>query len=154
MASLWNRLTTVLVDNAGNICKVVFCVGAAVTDPGGLVAVAIRNAVLAVTKAGSPRRELGTEAGAAGTDTAGSGPYSAIEDRAVMTFRGDDNSTMNMEIPSPKALMFVADTNQVDPTETHVAAWITWIEDNAKGLFGQGLTFVKGERTRKIQMKH
>jgi|SRR5579872_5246977 len=152
--SAWNRASMVLRDNLGNICKVVFLVGAAVIDPGGTVINAMRAAVQAVTKALSPRAELGTESGASGTSTAGTGPFSAVEDRAVMTFRAADNSTINMEIPAPKALMFTTGTTQVDPTETHVAAWITWVQTNACSLFGQSLTFVKGERTRKKQMKH
>jgi hypothetical protein len=147
-------LTTVLRDNAGNICKVVFAVAAAVTDPSGGVSAAIRAAIQGVTKALSPRAELGTEAGAAGATSAGTGAFSAIEDRAVMTFRCDDNSTMNLEIPSPKPLMFVSGTSTVDPTQTDVAAWILYLQTNARGLFGQAITFVKGERTRKKQMKH
>jgi hypothetical protein len=152
--SAWNRLTTVLRDNAGNICKVVFAVAAAVTDPGGSIANTIRDAILGVTKALSPRREVGTEAGPAGDTVAGTGAFSAVEDRAVMTFRADDNSTLNMEIPGPMELMFTTGTTSVDPLQTDVAAWISWVQDNSVSLFNRPLVFVKGERTRKQQMKH
>jgi hypothetical protein len=147
-------LNVLLQDNAGNIAKVVITVAAAVVDPGGTVANAVRAAIVGVTKALSPRAELGTEAGASGGSSAGTGPFSAIEDRAVMTFRADDNSTLNLEVPAPKALMFTTGTTVVDPTQTDVAAWITFLELNACSLFGQPITFVKGERTRKKQMKH
>jgi len=154
LASLWARASILLQDNAGNIAKVVVLVAAAAIDPSGGAIAALRTAIVAVTKALSPRAESGTQAGAAGEDTAGDGAYSAIEDRAVLTFRGDDNSTYNYEVPCPKPDIFLTGTDTVDPGNAAVVAYYQWIEDNCVGTFGQELTFVRGERTRKKQMKH
>jgi len=154
MASLWARASILLQDYAGNIAKVVVLVAAAALDPSGGAVAALRTAIVAVTKALSPRAETGTQAGAAGGTTAGTGAYSAIEDRAVLTFRGDDNSTYNYEVPAPKPAIFITGTDTIDPANADVLAYTNWIAANTKGSFGQTLTFVRGERTRKKQMKH
>lgn len=153
MASLWARASILLQDNAGNIAKVVVLVAAAAIDPGGTVIQALQAAMQACTKAFSGRAESGTQAGAAGATDAGTGPYSAIEDRAVLVFRAADNSTMNYELPAPKAICFVPGSDRVDETQADVASFISFIEINCVGKFGQELTYVKGERTRKKQMK-
>lgn len=149
MASLWARASILLRDKGGNICKVIVLVAAAALDPSGGAVAALRAAIVAITKSLSSRAETGTQAGPAGLDVAGSGDYRDIEDKAVLTFRGDDNSTYNYMLPSPKDLVFVAGSDQVDADQPDVDAFVSWIEDNCQGSFGQALVFVKGERTRK-----
>jgi len=41
----------------------------------------------------------------------------------------------------------------VDPTDAAVAALIAFVHGTSVGFFGQTLTFVKGIRSRKKQMK-
>lgn len=149
MATLWARASILLQDKGANICKCVVLVAAAALDPSGGAVAAIRTAIQAITKALSSRAETGTQAGAAGSSSAGTGNYCNVEDRATLTFRGDDNSTYNYELPSPKATIFVAGSDVVDPADAALLAYTNWIAANCKGSFGQTLTFVRGERTRK-----
>lgn len=123
-------------------------------DPGGSVAAAVRAAVQGVTKAISPRAELATEAGPAGSTSTGTGPFSAIEDRVVLTWRAADNSTLNQEIPGPVDTIFITGTTKLDLTNTDVMAWETFVNLNCCSQFGQSISLVGGERTRKKQMKH
>jgi hypothetical protein len=149
MATLWARASILLRDKGKNICKCVVLVAAAALDPSGGAVAAIRAAIQAITKAVSSRAETGTQAGPAGATVAGAGSYRNSEDKAVLTFRGDDNSTYNFELPAPKATIFLPGSDVVDIDDPDLEAYVGWIEDNCVGSFGQELTFVKGERTRK-----
>jgi len=149
MASLWTRASILLQDKGANICKCVIIVAAAALDPSGGAVAAVRAAIQAITKALSSRAETGTQAGAAGASVAGTGNYCNVEDRAVLTFRADDNSTYNYELPAPKATIFLPGSDVVDPADVALKAYTDWIAANCVGSFGQPITFVKGERTRK-----
>jgi hypothetical protein len=151
--SAWTRVSVLLQDNAGNIAKVVFAVAAAAFDPSGSVIQAVATAIQGVTKALNSRQESGTEAGAVGATNPGTGAYSTVEDRLTLTFRGDDNSTFTYEVPAPISTDFDADTVTANPGDTHMAAYISFIQTYCVGSAGQALTFVKGERTSKKQMK-
>lgn len=149
MAGPWARASILLRDQGGNICKCVVLVAAAAIDPSGVAVKAIQAAIQAITKAVSPRAETGTQAGAAGATTTGTGNFNNVEDRATLTFRADDNSTYNFEIPGPKETIFLPGTDVVDPADAALLAYTNWISANCKGSFGQDITFVRGERTRK-----
>jgi len=149
MAAFWTRASILLRDNGANICKCIVLVAAAAIDPSGGAVAAIRAAIVAVTKSASPRAETGAQAGPAGATTTGNGAYCNSEDKAVLTFRGDDNSTYNYELPAPKETIFIAHSDVVDPADAALLAFTNWISANCKGSFGQALTFVRGVRVRK-----
>ena len=153
MAGAWARASVLIQDNAGNIAKVVFLVAAAAIDPGGGAISAIQTAIVAITKALSPRAESGAAAGATAA-TPDTGSFAAVEDRATLTFACSDGSTMVYEIPAPIDACFTAGTDTVDPTAGQIAAVISYIEASSVSKYGADLTFVKGIRTRKKQMKH
>src|SRR5580765_5735063 len=141
--SLFARASILLRDKGTNICKCIVLVAAAALDPSGGAVAAIRAAIQAITKAVSPRAETGTQAGAAGDGTTDGGNYCNAEDKMVLTFRGDDNSTYNYELPSPKALCFVPGSDVVDGGQADIVALTGWIASNCKGTFGQTITFVR-----------
>jgi len=145
----WARVSILLQDQGKNIAKVVVLVAAAALDPSGGAVDALRTAIQAITKALSPRAETGTQAGPGGATLAGTGNYCNAEDKVVLTFRGDDNSTYNYEVPSPKATIFLPGSDVVDAADVALKAFTDWVAANCKGSFGQALTFVRGVRTRK-----
>jgi hypothetical protein len=152
MAGAWTRASVLLRDNAGNIAKVFVIVAAAALDPGGGAINALQVAFQAITKAISPRAESGTSNGET-HGSPGTGSFAAVEDRATLTFSAADGSTMLFEIPAPIDACFTAGTDQVDPSAGAIAALIAYIEGNTRSKYDQALTFVKGTRTRKKQMK-
>jgi len=152
MAGAWARASILLRDNLGNIAKVICLVAAGAIDPSGGAIQAIATALQALTKAVSPRQETGTQHGEA-TAAATAGHYGVVEDRMDLTFRADDGSTQIVEIPGPKDACFMTNSDIVDPSNAAVAALISLIHGQSLGFFGQTLTFVKGIRSRKKQMK-
>jgi hypothetical protein len=151
MAGLWARASIILRDNAGNIAKTLVLIASALIDPGGSAVTAIQAALQALTKAVSPRASTSSEATVSGGST-GTGHYSAIEDRMILTFAAADGSTQLVEVPGPIDAAFVLGTDRVDATNTHVAALIGVIEASVS-KFNQALTYVDGIRSRKKQMK-
>ncbi len=147
--AVWARVSILLKDKGNNICKCIVLVAAAALDPSGGAVDALRVAIQAITKALSPRAETGTQAGPGGASVAGAGNYCNSEDKAVLTFRGDDNSTYNYELPAPKSTIFIANSDVVNPASVPLKAFTDWIAAHCKGSFGQTLTFVRGVRTRK-----
>ncbi len=140
-------------DHAGNVAKVVCLVLAAAIDPSGGAIAAIRTAIIAITKAVSPRAESGVQSGEDASGVATSA-YGSIEDRATLTFAAADGSTEVFEIPGPIASSFVSGSDQVAyPGSTPMASVIDYIVGNGVSKFGQALTFVKGTRTKKATMK-
>jgi len=152
MAGAWARVSILLRDNLGNIAKVICLVAAGAIDPSGGAIQAIATALQALTKAVSPRQESGTQNGEA-TASASAGHYGVVEDRMDLTFRADDGSTQVIQIPGPKDTCFMTNSDIVDPTDAAVAALIAFVHGTSVGFFGQTLTFVKGIRSRKKQMK-
>jgi hypothetical protein len=153
MAGVWTRASILLRDNAGNIARVAVLIASAGIDPSGGAVAAIRAAIVAITKAVSPRAETGTSDGT-GSGTAATSDFDAVEDRAELTFAAADGSTMLFEVPAPKTTCFLStNTAIVNPTGTGMASYIGWIEDNAVSKYNQSLKFVKGIRSRKKQMK-
>lgn len=153
MAGLWTRASVVLRDNAGNICKVVFLVAAAAIDPSGGAVAAIRTAIVAITKAVSPRAETGASVGETVTGV-GATDYGTAEDRAILTFSAADGSTEVYEIPGPINACFIAGSDEVDKTGTAILAVIDYITANGLSKFGQDLTYVKGKRGKKNTLKN
>jgi hypothetical protein len=152
MAGVWTRASILLRDRGGNIAKVAVLVAAAALDPAGGAINALQIAFQAITLALSPRAESGTARGGAG-GTPGTGSFAAVEDRATLTFAAADGSTMLFEVPAPVDACFITGTDIVDPDGIAIAAVISFIQDNTKSKYNQALTFVKGKRTRKKQMK-
>ena len=152
MAGLWARASILLRDYGGNVAKVIVIIAAAAIDPSGGAISAITTALQALTNAVSPRRETGTQNGEDIAD-ASAGKSGVVEDRMVLTFRAEDGSTEVVEIPGPTDSCFNTNSDIVNPDNAAVAALIDYIESNGKSLFNQGLTFVKGFRSRKHQMK-
>lgn len=152
MAGIWTRASVLLRDNAGNIARVAVCVAAAAIDPGGGAIAALQTAMVACTKAFSPRAESGASRGETKA-ASGTGSFAAVEDRATLTFSGADGSTMTVEMPAPKDACFIAGTAIVDASETHIKAVIDAYIALGVTKYNQDLTFVKGIRTRKKQMK-
>lgn len=152
MAGAWVRASILLQDNAANIARVAVLVLAAAIDPGGGAIAALQAAIQAVTKARSPRTESGTAAGEApGTPTTGN--FAAVEDRAVLTFSAADGSTEVYEVPAPTNECFLSpDFMKVDPAGDLMDV-ITFYTSTGKSKFNQALTYVKGKRSRKKQMK-
>jgi hypothetical protein len=151
MATVWQRASVLLRDNGGNIAKIFLQVAIAASDPGSGAVHALQLALQALTLATSPRAETGGTAGPSGT-VPGASDYGSVEDRAVLTFAAADGSTMQFDIPGPGAI-FKSDNITVDPANTDVAALITWIQANTVSKYNQALTFVKGLRTSKKEMK-
>jgi hypothetical protein len=150
--SAFTRASILLRDNAGNIAKVFLLVAAAAVDPGGGAIAALQAAIQAITKALSPRAESGGVADGDDEEATAS-DYGTVEDRLVATFSGDDGSTTTFEIPGPIDGIFVTDGVTLDPANSTVAAWITYVQDNFKSQYGGALSFVKGKRSSKKQMK-
>lgn len=152
MATAWARASILFRDNAGNIAKSVVLVLAAAIDPSGGAVAAIRTAAVAIMKAISPRAETGGST--AQTDGAPDpSDYGTVEDRLVATFAGDDGSTTVFEVPGPIDGIFVTDGVTLDPTNTTVASWISYVEATFLSEYGGALTFVKGRRSSKKQLK-
>jgi hypothetical protein len=149
--SAFTRASILFRDNAGNIAKVFVLVAAAAIDPSGGAIAALRAAMVAVMKAVSPRAESGGTAPGDSTAAVAS-DYGTVEDRLVATFAGDDGSTTLFEIPGPIDGIFVTDGLTLDPTNTAVAAWITYVQSNFVSQYGGALSFVKGKRSSKKQM--
>ncbi len=152
MAGAWTRASIVLRDNAGNICKVVFLVAAAAIDPSGGAVDAIRTAIVAITKAVSPRAETGASAGQSISGVTAAA-YGTAEDRAILTFSAADGSTEVYEMPGPKPGCFISGSDEVDRTYAPIGAVIDYIASTGLSKFGQTLTYVKGKRGKKAPLK-
>jgi hypothetical protein len=148
----FTRAAILLRDNAGNIAKVVMLVAAAAIDPGGGAIAALQAAMQAVTKAVSPRAESGGVASGSGGPAVAT-DYGTVEDRLVATFSGSDGSTTLFEVPGPADGIFVTDGVTLDDSNADVIAWFEYIEANFKTQYGGTLTFEKGKRSSKKQMK-
>jgi hypothetical protein len=151
LASLWNRASIVILDNAGNIAKVAVLVAAAVIDPGTGVISAIASAIAAVTSGTVVRTEVGQEASVTGAAAVAS-DYGSVEDRMTLTYTAADGSTGTFEVPTPVDTDF-GPGDRVNMADDSVANLVTLYNSLALSPFGQTITINGGIRTRKKQMK-
>lgn len=79
------------------------------------------------------------------------GSYDDIEDKAFLEFQSaDDGAIYKVSVPAPESVSFLADEETVNPAETNMAAFITYVQTNLTTKYGSGsLTYIKGYRTRK-----
>lgn len=149
--SIWTRASIAFTDNKGRIAKVLICVAAAAIDPSGGAVDAIRAAWITISAALSQRAETGGTGAGAGSAT--SGETGTVEDRLVATFASPDGSTTMFEVPGPIQTMFLPDSVEVDPANAAFIAWKNYVQTNFKSQYGLALSFVKGKRSSKKQMK-
>ena len=100
--------------------------------PNGTVAddaafVALRVAIIGISLAANNRIGIMTEDEAdEQTDLAAQdGAYEDVEDKAVFLFQTEGGGTVQMQIPSPDATIFLADKKTVNPANSLVVALVT-----------------------------
>lgn len=75
------------------------------------------------------------------------GPYPTVKDVALLIFRTSAGTTIRLNVPGPKAAMFVAGSNRVDPDAPIAAAVIAAVMGSLSDAAGNpATTFIQGTR--------
>lgn len=80
-----------------------------------------------------------------------SGEYDTVEDKAVLTFTDDIGNLHRYQVPAPKAAIFSADQETVNPANAAVASVITDMSTFAYGNYNSAspLVYIGGVRLRR-----
>lgn len=141
------RLSYRFRDAKGNTARMRFLFGdatsAAIITDAGTMATALRgvsNCEVSLVEAGGRDTAYGTQA-----------TYGSVEDKARLTFTDALFGLHHFEVPAPKAAIFLADGETVDPSNANVislvTAFTTYIYANVTDT--APLAFVGGVRSRR-----
>jgi hypothetical protein len=153
IAALTNVLLLHFKDDAGKHSTMRFNVDPSETDPASGGAVAISAAAQAISDSALYETELMIVALNSTTPTYGTTPYARPADKAAFRFTGGDGTKVHLQIGAPLALNF-GNAWDINPAETHVAAFIAAMTADAKTEGGSAIkAFAGGTRRRPPRLK-
>lgn len=142
-------------DSSGRLARMRYNVNAATAALQFTASAAIKTAILPLTNCAfqssrGPVTDPPTEV-VYGTNA----DFPSAEDKAVFTFQTAAGAIHRFQVPAPKAAIFQADGQTVDPTNTDVVAFVAAIIANATNTNGAAIAFGGfGVRARrKLQRK-
>lgn len=125
------------------------------TDPAGGAAAAISDAVQDITNNAVYLVEILRRAGWDAPVTPTDGPYPRAADQVILEFSGANGAITKMSVPGPNETILDSGNINVDPADTALAAFVTYVLANCVGSEGEALIALrKGYRKRPARRKH
>jgi hypothetical protein len=125
------------------------------TDPEGGAAAAISDAVQDLSANAIYLVEILRRATWDASVTPTDGPYPRAADQVILEFSAQDASITKMSVPGPNETILDSGTINVDPADSALAAFVTYVLANCVSSEGAALVALKkGYRRRPSRRKH
>jgi len=79
--------------------------------------------------------------------------YASVEDKAVLTFQDANGGLHRFAVPAPKASIFLADGETVDPANTDIVALETQVISELKTRDGVGFIGMPGGIRKRVKIR-
>jgi hypothetical protein len=149
-----NELLIHAIDENGSDSTSRYWIANTEVNPAGGAAAAIANGVQGISSAFIFSVEILRHATWDAEVTPTEGPYQRPADQVLMQFSGQDGSPVNMALPGPNEIILNSDAVTINPAQTDVAAFVTYVINHFKTQEGYSITgLTRGFRRRPPRRK-